>query len=293
MLFRSVKSSKSFNLSDITHKASKFLPETNAIPLWPAAAFARGDRTREWDWMLDNEKSLKDFIRLAKDRLISGQSGALQALDGIFTQLLQDKISASSFLDIDCRESWMLGNHFETGANLTRELNVYSLGGDEFGWGHYFTPQLWYLGWLIYRSAFAPNATVVVADLKKPALVDGEVMKQLDAMPPGFSKTIRMREGETGELMDVNCTAYSVRTDTLLRRIIAGCAGSDIQFGEIRVTGYQYVLDTPRDGKFLCGYSMRSGNFMTFLMNSFGNLIKHEAMDLASKREDGIGKAHL
>jgi len=77
----------------------------------------------------------------------------------------------------------------------------------------------------------------------------------------------------------------SVNTENYLRMLFAAASGNDIRYGDVLATGYKHVLDTPRDGKFLTGFAMRSGNFMTFWANSIGNLIKLEYFGLASRDE--------
>jgi len=115
---------------------------------------------------------------------------------------------------------------------------------------------------------------------------------QLDALndlPDGGSRVVpnvTQVKGEDQWEEDVVVTRMTFDSDPILRRMFAGASGTDAQLGNVIVTGYKHVLDTPRDGKIQLGWSMRSGNYCTFLGNCIINWHKTIAIDMMSKDKD-------
>jgi hypothetical protein len=266
--------------------AEQFLKPTSKLPLWPAVAFARGDRTGTWDLVKDSEEARTRMVHEMKDRLIAGQSFYLQLLDGIFTQRLSEEMAAANIPEIDMREPWLLSNWFQEGMRIVQtEPNCKSIGSDESAWDQHFTPQLWYAGYCIYRALFADEVDIVVARSDLPLICSDSDAELFNRLAPGTETVMNLTalDGEVERLEAIELTKIRVKTDDVLRRVFAGASGSGFRFGELLIDGYKTVLNTPRHGNVQLGWSMRSGNWMTFLMNSLGNWIKLAYISKASR----------
>uniref|UniRef100_A0A2V0RA56 RdRp n=1 Tax=viral metagenome TaxID=1070528 RepID=A0A2V0RA56_9ZZZZ len=266
--------------------AERFLKPTDRLPLWPAVAFARGDRVGTWPLVLDTEEARSTMVHEMKDRLIAGQSFYLQLLDGIFTQRLSEEMAAANIPEIDMREPWLLSNWFQEGMRIVgSEPNCKSIGSDESAWDQHFTPQLWYAGFAVYKALFADDADIVVARSDLPLICSESDAELFGRLAPGADTVMNLTalDGEEERLIPVELVKIRLKTDDVLRRVFAGASGSGFRFGELLVDGFTHVVNSPRHGNVQLGWSMRSGNWMTFLMNSLGNWIKLAYISKASR----------
>jgi len=285
-----VKSTKKrAHLRSAFEMASKFAAPTDRLPLWPAVAFARGDRTtNDFDLMRDTPEARSRVVHEMKDRLISGQSFVLQILDGMFTQSLSEEIASANIPEIDIREPWLLADWFEQGRNIvTSYPKAKSIGTDESAWDQHFTPQLWYAVFRVYKALFPETVEIVFGFSDFPVVLgEGDVSKlQGISAEEGATFDMTVQVGEEQDIVPVDFIKLRVKTEDVLRRIFAGASGTAFRFGDIIVDGFKYVLDTEKDGPVQLGWSMRSGNWMTFLANSLGNWIKFIYIAKASRNE--------
>jgi len=287
---KSGKTAKRYHIRYATNAAEKFLRSTDSLPLWPFLVFARGDRAADWSLFLDCEKSRQAAVTGKRDRKIDAQSFVLQIIDGIFTQRLASDIADGPVPEIDMRDPTRLANHFEAGAGVVRDLgeDCFSIGRDESAWDQHVTPQGWYACYLIYRELFAPLQSVLVFHSDNSLVISVDVMDALADLADGQSRVVRLPavKGEDTFEEDITVTRVTFEAEDVLRRMFAGASGTDAQLGNIKVEGYKHVLDTPRDGKIQLGWSMRSGNYCTFLGNSLINWHKTICMELASADDE-------
>ena len=289
------RTAKQYHLKSAVEYAHRFMqPGESSLPRWPSCSFARGDRAYPWLAALDDEEARDLAVHQKRDRKIDASSFVVQLMDGVFTQALAEGISLSNVPEIDMRAPDRLANHFEHGYNVVQKhgKDVFSVGRDESSWDMHFPPQLWYGCYLVYREMFPPEFDMITAFSDRALLLNSMEMSRLQARGTGvdFSHPFRYMDGTVEKVKDVDCTSTQIHTDSVLRRMFAAASGNPMRFGHIIVDGYDVLLDTPRDGKFLCGWSMRSGNFCTFLANSLGNWIKSIYLELASHDEDEKAK---
>jgi len=284
------KSSKAHNLEaalEMTHRLLQ--PDNDSLPLWPALGFARGDRAADWEIYMDTETARDKAVLSKRDRKIDAQSFILQMIDGIFTQALMEATSVNDIPEIDMREPARLSNHFENGMALVqaRGEDVFSIGRDESAWDMHFPPQLWYGCYLVYKALLVEEFDLFTVFTDKALLLNTEELDRLNSLTPGVRQPFEFRymDGVTEMTGVYECAITQCTTEPLLRRMFAGVSGTPVQFGDLLVDGYGTVLDTPKDGKFLSGWSMASGNFCTFKVNSDGNWIKSRYIDRASKND--------
>ena len=266
--------------------ASGFYRDTNSLPMWPAVAFARSDRVAAYEYMLDTEEARGKGVRDVKGRLIAGQSFVLQLLDGVFTQALSEAIADSKHPEIDIREPWLLSDHLVDGLGVAQSSpRTMTIGSDESGWDHHFTPQMWYGVFRVYRALFPETVRIPVVYTDYPLVLSEGDEDRIASLDIGTRVTLELTvlQGEDETVLPCEVETFEIDTESALRRVFAGCSGTGIAFGPIEVSGYGYTLDTPRDGRFRCGWSMRSGNWMTFLANSLANEIKLSAIGAMSR----------
>jgi len=284
-----VKSTKKrANLRKAFSLAKKFAGSTSSLPLWPADAFARGDRVGTMDLVKDDDATRGEVILEMKDRLIAGQSFVLQILDGVFTQALSEALAAANIPEIDMREPWLLSDWFEEGMNVVKSLpHAKSIGTDESAWDQHLTPQLWYGVYLVYKALFPETIDIVFGETHHPLIFNANDARKVDGMSSDSEAVFDMIAlvGEEERQVPVHFTKIRVTTEDLLRRVFAGASGTGFRFGNVLVDGYTQVVDTPRDGKIQLGWSMRSGNWMTFLANSIANWQKLAYISKASRSE--------
>lgn len=287
---------KRANLRAAFEMAAKFAGDTSRLPLWPAVAFARGDRTAsDFSLLRDDPEARSRVVHEMKDRLISGQSFVLQILDGTFTQALSEKMASANIPEIDMREPWLLSDWFEEGMNIVKSLDRgKSIGTDESAWDQHFTPQLWYAVFRIYKALFPETAEITFGFSDHPVVLGVADARKIDGISAEGRFTLDMTVliGEEEQVRPVEFEKVRVKTDDILRRIFAGASGTGFRFGQIIVDGFRQVIDTPRDGKIQLGWSMRSGNWMTFLGNSLGNWVKLAYIAKAS-RNDALRDIYL
>ena len=297
---RGKPTSKGANHQEIFDTASSFLDPVSKLPMWPFMAFARGDRGFDYEGYVTDIKAKGDLDEARtksraywnlrkKDRLIAGQSANLQMLDGLFTQALMEEIQGSDLYEIDVRDPFALANWFVEGRSRMGPAD-YSIGTDESGWDHHMTPQMAYLCYCVYEALFPEETDVLVGlDQTTPIQADISLLDQLDSLAPGGTRTAQVTAVRAGEerFEYRRFTKKTIRVPDVLRRVWAGAFGTDARFGNVVVTGYKHILETPRHGKFQCGWSQRSGNLSTFANNSFANVIKQYVKDIASHRADG------
>jgi len=288
---KSGRTAKRYHIRYAIGACARFLRRTAQLPMWRFLVFARGDRAADYDMFLDCEESRDKAVTGKRDRKIDAQAFPLQILDGIFTQRLANDIADGPVPEIDMREPTRLANHFESGAGVVRDLgeDCFSIGRDESAWDQHVTPQGWYACYLIYRALFKSTQTVLVFESDNSLIIQQSVLDALADLADGQSRIVRLPavKGEDTFDEDVTITRHSFDTEDVLRRMFAGASGTDAQLGNIIVTGYKHVLDTPRDGKIQLGWSMRSGNYCTFLGNSLINWHKTICLEKMSKSEDG------
>jgi hypothetical protein len=281
------KTSKGFNLQAGFRLASKFMRPGSSFPLWPAVAFARGDRTHSISYFKDTEEALSRVVAETKGRLISGQSFPLQILDGLFTQALSEKLAASPYPAYDMREPWLLSDHFQEGMAQLKDIQgpAMSIGSDESGWDRHVTPQSWYRLFRVYKALFPTTLNIPMMYTDYPVVYTPKVSGMIKRISPGGTATMEVNvlDGEIERMETVEVEMLQVDTDQLLRNIMAGASGSGHRFGNILVSGYVQVLETPKDGRIQVGWSMRSGNWLTFLGNSIMNEGKLEYIGKASR----------
>ena len=285
------KTSKRANLEASVELAAQFSQQgERALPLYPFLAFARYDRAGGWAYYLDSDEA-RSYGHLAlKWRMIAAQNFPLQLMDGAVTQALQEAISAAAFPQIDCRDPARLSDHFVDGARITRELGRlgFSIGADQSAWDLFFNPQLWYAVFLIYKAMFPEEADMLFVETPQFLKVTAQELERFTELEAGNSvKADFTYIAENGAPRTVSTTVSKtdVNMDTYLRRVFASASGTGGALGQILFDGYKTVIDTPRDGKFQCGYGMRSGNVCTFLANSLANLVEQEYISLASRNE--------
>jgi len=287
---------KKYHIQPAMQTAIKFLRDTAALPLWRFLTFARGDRAAPFDNYLDDEKSRDKAVFEKRDRKIDAQSFILQLLDGIFTQPLADAISVGPVPESDMREPARLSHHFQAGHEIMQRLGreAFSIGRDESSWDQHVTPQGWYACYLVYRALFAPEQSILVFLSEESVVVDNGIVESLANLASGEARTIDVPtiRGEGIVPLETTVVRVDFKTDDVLKRMFAGASGTGARNGPIVVDGYQHVLDTPRDGKMLLGWAMRSGNFCTFLGNSIINWHKTLFIHYASKDENVLQEYH-
>jgi len=287
---KSGRTAKRYHIAYAINAAAKFLRRTAQLPLWPFLVFARGDRAADFDLFLDCEGSRDKAVFGKRDRKIDAQGFPLQILDGIFTQRLANDIAEGPVPEIDMREPTRLANHFEAGAGVVRDLGeeCFSIGRDESAWDQHVTPQGWYACYLIYRALFKEQQSVLVFHSENSLVIEQSTLDALVDLADTESRVVRLPavKGEDTFPEDVTVTKATFVTEPVLRRMFAGASGTAAQLGNIIVSGYKHVLDTPRDGKIQFGWSMRSGNYCTFLGNSLINWHKTICIDRMSKDDE-------
>jgi len=174
-----------------------------------------------------------------KDPLIAGQTALLQMLDGVFTQALADEIQGSELLEDDKRDPFSLANCFVEGRSRMSESD-YSIGGDESGWDHHFTPQLAFLCIVVWVALFPDRTSILVGvDQDSPIVFDSRVHDLLESLPIGGHRTIMVQSSEAGIQNTVYRTFTRKEMDvpSVLRRVSAGAYGTDAirKFGGLGV----------------------------------------------------------
>jgi hypothetical protein len=161
----------------------------------------------------------------------------------------------------------------------------FSIGTDESGWDHHFTPQMYYGVYLVYKALLPPTMRIGVIYSDKAVVFQEGDQARLERMVPGLRApiTVTTFDGNDQKRETFEAELFIVNTESYLRRLFAGASGTDVRFGDVIVSGYKTVIDTPRDGKFLTGFGMRSGNYMTFYANSVANEIKLHYIAAASQ----------
>jgi len=281
------KTAKAYHILNAVRKCRSFLSKTvRSLPLWRFLVFARGDRAADWDLFLDCEESLDKAVFGKRDRKIDAQSFVLQLMDGMFTQELAAKIAEGPVPEIDLRDPTLLANHFESGRGIVENLGeeCYSIGRDESAWDQHVTPQGWYACYLVYRALFEPTQSVLVFESDTAVKIEQYQIDALGDLAEGETRSVPVIQvaGEDQWEGEVPVTRVSFDTDLILRRMFAGVSGTGAQLGNVVIDGYQHVLDTPRDGKVQLGWSMRSGNYCTFLGNCIINWHKTIAIEKMS-----------
>jgi len=288
------KRGKAYHIRAAIRGAKQYLFPTQRLPLWPSLVFARGDRAAEFELYLDDEQARSQAVMSKRDRKIDAQSFILQLLDGIFTQAFADAISEGPVPEIDLREPMALSNWFEQGAGVSRQLgdDGFSIGTDTSAWDQHMTPQMWYACYLIYKAAFAETQSILVFETDTAVQVPEHVLTSLDDLPSGATRSVTLTGNRAGVEVEVEADVTRVQFDTepVLRRVFAGVSGTPVRLGNIVADGLQHVLDTPRDGKILLGYSQRSGNFCTFLTNCLANWWLLQSIAEASTDETELAR---
>jgi len=282
------KTSKLNHLEEALRAAYRFSqPGETSLPLYPFDAFARGDRAAPWAVYMDTPAALELAVTDKKDRLIAAQSFDLQLMDGVVVQALTEAISVSAYPQYDIREPTRLSTHFEDGHETMQRLGdtAFSIGRDESAWDLHFAPQLWYAVFKVVKALLPDQLEMLFVFADRPLLLEAWELEKYKDLAPGeqTTGTFRYLELEEEKSKEFEVAKLLIDSDTYLRRVIAGASGTGAAFGNILVDGYQTVLDTPEDGKFLTGFGQRSGNFGTFLYNCIGNDIKTEYIDIGSK----------
>lgn len=280
--------SKGEHLLDCIEQCTKFFKSTNRLAMWDGRAFARGDRATEIGDFEDSETARDNLVLHAKDRLIIAQSFILQTLDGLVTQALMNETSSAPMPEIDMREPWHLSAHFESGMQLTKSIGekAFSIGTDESAWDQHFAPQSWYLVYLVYKALLPETMNIGVVYTDRPVIFSVEDQARLEAMTPGDRGIITLKYNDENfdtHVKDFEAEMFVISTESYLRRLFASVSGTGVAMGDIIVRGYKTVIDTPKHGKFQCGWGMPSGNFMTFYANSIANLGKLKYIQLASQ----------
>uniref|UniRef100_A0A2V0RHY6 Uncharacterized protein n=1 Tax=viral metagenome TaxID=1070528 RepID=A0A2V0RHY6_9ZZZZ len=267
------KTSKATNLKSAVGLASKFSqPGEKSLPLYPFLAFARFDRKGPWPYYLDTDEA-RAYGKLAlKWRMIAAQNFTLQLMDGAVTQALQEAVSASAIPEIDCRDPARLSDHFEDGARLVKELgnSGFSIGSDQSAWDLFTNPQSWYGAFLVYKALFPEEANVLFVETDKFLKVESPALERFNDLEIGKSVNAEftyIAENGAPRPVETRVTRLGIDMDTYLRRVFASASGTGAALGQIKADGYKTVIDTPRHGKFQCGFGQRSGNFGTFMTN--------------------------
>jgi len=282
------RTAKMYHLHDAVNKAHRFLQAgETSLPRWPSCSFARGDRPMPWLTALDDDEARSLAVDHKRDRKIDASSFVVQLMDGDFTQALAEGISLSDVPEIDMREPDRLANHLEYGRGLMKigGEDYFSIGRDESSWDMHWPPQLWYAVYLVYRAMMPEYHDLLTAFSDVPLLANSAEIARMNTMSPGEEQEFKFRymDGTVQKTKDILVAKTTINVESCLRRMFAAASGNPMRFGHILVDGYEVLLDTPRDGKFLCGWSMRSGNFCTFLANSIGNWIKSRYIERASQ----------
>jgi len=288
------KTAKAYHIRAAIRKCASYLRGTvSSLPLWRFLVFARGDRAADFDLFLDCEDARDKAVFGKRDRKIDAQSFNLQLLDGIFTQTLASAIADGPVPEIDLRDPTLLANHFQAGAGIVANLgeDCFSIGRDESAWDQHVTPQGWYACYLVYRALLAPRQSVLVFDSDYALKIEQGQLTAFDDLADGESRVVQdilNVKGEDQFYEPVTVTRLSFDLDPVLRRMFAGVSGTGAQLGNIVIDGYKHVLDTPRDGKIQLGWSMRSGNYCTFLGNCIINW--HKTLAIASMSNSPTGR---
>lgn len=166
--------------------------------------------------------------------------------------------------------------------------DAFSIGRDESAWDLHFAPQLWYAVFKVMKALIPDKLTMLFVFADRPLLLDAWELDKYENLAPGETSTgmFRYLDLDEEKSREFEVARVQIDADAYLRRVIAGASGTGAALGNILVEGYQHVLDTPEDGKFLTGFGQRSGNWMTFLANCIGNDIKTEYINIASKDTD-------
>jgi hypothetical protein len=285
------KTSKAINLEAAVGLAAKFSqPGERALPMYPFLMFARYDRAGAWPYYLDSDKA-RSYGHLAlKWRMIAAQNFSLQLMDGAVTQALQEAISAAAIPEIDCRDPARLSDHFVDGQRVIKDLGDrgFSIGADQSAWDLFVNPQLWYGTFRVYKAMFPAEADMLFVEAPKFLKVEAQELERFGDLEIGKSVSAdftHIAENGAPRTVSARVSKLGVDMDTYLRRVFASASGTGGALGQIIVEGYKTVIETPKDGKFQCGFGQRSGNFMTFLSNCIMNLIEQEYVSLASREE--------
>jgi len=275
--------------------AKRFILDTDSLPLYKTTVLARGDRAAPLYVYKDSEKAVSRAVLEKKDRKIDGQAYELIVLDGIFTQVLQDAIATNDVPEIDIRDPVLLSNHMVTGMGITQSNaeTAFSIGSDESGWDQRgVTPQMWYATYCIYEALFAERQSILVFESDAPSLrIDDRTLTLLRTLEPGPSLTMELphpTDKGVDVMFETTITRIEFDTAPVLRRLFAGCSATDLRFGNVVVSGLKSVIDTPRHGKILLGFSQRSGNLCTFLSNSLMNWHKGLCIEAASQDANSL-----
>jgi len=283
------KTQKRYWISEALSYAKKlFVKSTQSLLMFPGTVFKRYDRPTSVEFFQDTEEARSDMVLYAKDRAIIAQSFASQIAEAVVFEPAMRSTQSSRFPQFNMRTPYHTSNVLETiwrwvtavVASLSRRFTI---GIDESGWDHHMTPQGWYAGFQITRALFRPSQRVGCIHSDEFVIFNRATQRRLEEIAVGEVHPIDVRvrisraDGTTvEETRTYPASMYELETDQYMRRVLAGVSGNDISLGPIRATGYKHVLDTgpSRDGKVQVGWSMRSGNYCTFWMNSVVNLYK-------------------
>jgi len=282
----SKKPNKGNHLRSAVNKARRILvPGFRGLLFWPGLVFKRYDRGAPIAFYEDTEAARSKIVEFAKDRAIIAQPFPHQVTEGTVLRPVQRAIQMSSVEEIDVRTQYHTSLMFQDMVNAVstpgKEMVRFTIGADESGWDHHMTPQGWYAAWEVVRSLYPDTLRIGWIECDEFVIFDKEAQRKLEEIAVGNTSEIEVRTRVTksdGTVETHICVAKAgmeeIDTDSYLRRIFATASGNDILIGDIQLTGYKHVLDTPNHGKIQLGFGMRSGNWGTFLVNSIVNWYK-------------------
>jgi len=266
----------------------------NGLGLWPGTVYKRSDRPAPIEIFKDTEEARELLVLTAKDRAIIAQPFPNQVNEGTILKPVQDKIQLSAVPELDVRTPYHTANDMEALNSWVKAEggvgNRYTIGVDESGWDHHMTPQGWYAAFEIVRELYPLTLRIGWIESSEFVVFDRQTERKLEEIAINGSITMKVRvrksksDGTVTEyFQDVKAGMKEIPTDIYLRRVLAGASSNDILMGDVLISGYTHILDTPHDGKVLTGFGMRSGNWGTFLMNSLVNWYKAECYPLMCK----------
>jgi len=279
-------------LLEAVNLARKILvPAYRGLLFWPGVVYKRYDRPAPIEIYGETDKALETLILQAKDRAIIAQPFPSQLAEGVILRPVQKAIQSSKVPELDVRTPYHTSNVLEDVGNWVQQEggseSRFTIGVDESGWDHHMTPQSWYAAFQIVRSCYPKTIKVGWIECDEFVVFDKISQRKLDEVAPGNTIQLEVRTRTTksdGTVRESICVAKAgmteIDTDTFLRRVLATTSGNDILLGDIVFSGYRHILETPDDGKVMLGYGMRSGNWGTFLMNSFANWYKAECYQI-------------
>ena len=254
---------------------------------WPGIVFKRYDRPAPMEVFADTDAALGEVVVQAKDRAIIAQPFANQLAEGTVLRPVQKAIQEAKVPEIDVRTQYHTSLTFQDIVDWVQQPSTtgvrYVIGVDESGWDHHMTPQTWYAIFQITRAMLPETLRIGWVECDKFVQFDRGTQRDLENVAPGNVTQLSVKtrttlpDGTVEEGTELVLAGMEeIDADSYLRRIYATCSGNDILLGDVRVSGYKTVLDTPTDGKFQCGFGMRSGNWGTFKGNNEGNWYKSE-----------------